>query len=67
MLNRYKNRNEIRLDEYAITILIQRSAAQLFCFKIVKIYTTQDKYALCCEPASLFVLGTHCVVSYVSK
>jgi hypothetical protein len=65
MLNRYKNQNEILLDEYAITILIHRAAAELFCFKTVKIYTTQHKHTKCCEPAGLFVFGTHCVVSCV--
>jgi len=64
-LNRYKNQNEILLDEYAITTLIQKAADELFCFKTVKIYTTQDKHTKCCELAGLFVLRTHCVVSYV--
>lgn len=64
MFNRYKNQNEILLDEHAITIPIHR-AAELFCFKTVKIYTTQDKNSKSCELAGLFVFGTHCVVSRV--
>jgi len=40
MSNRYKNQNEILLDEYAITILIHREAAEIFCYKTVKTYTT---------------------------
>jgi hypothetical protein len=64
-LNRYKNRNEIILDEYAITTLIQKAAEELLCFRTVKIYTTQDIHTKCCELAGLFVLQTHCVVSCV--
>jgi hypothetical protein len=66
MLNRYMNQNEILMDEYAITILIHRAAKELFCFKTVKMYTTEDEHTKCCELAGLYVLGTQCVVSYVS-
>jgi len=44
---------KILLDEYALTILINRAAAELFCFKTVKTYTTQDKHTKYCETCGL--------------
>jgi hypothetical protein len=41
MFNRYKNQNEILVDEHAITILIHRAAENCFVSKLLK--STQPK------------------------
>ena len=55
MFNRYKDQNEILVDEHAITILIHRAAEYCFVSKLLKSTQPKRKNTKCCELAGLFV------------